>query len=223
MIAVCLLTCDRVEYTRRTLESFARHNPDRSRFVLLHADDASRDGRNAELAGAAGFATLVQHTARAGNLATRIALLEAAAAGGAEWVLVLENDCESVRPFPWPLFDFCRRQKHVYCLRLFGKYKDADKRQPCKTINQWAGLGSPPVIWTKAAGAPEPAEVGIIHWTAQPAVTRTRHVLAIHRDRVRRKLGLTVRVLENVFHHIGLERTNPRGADKPLELGGAAC
>jgi GT2 family glycosyltransferase len=59
-IAVALLTCDRVEYTAKTLETFAQHN-DLDRFVLLHADDGSEDTRNEDLAQSYGFTTVVNH------------------------------------------------------------------------------------------------------------------------------------------------------------------
>ena len=43
-IAVTLLTCGRVDYTRQTLESFSAQHPDaRTAFLLLHADDASAE------------------------------------------------------------------------------------------------------------------------------------------------------------------------------------
>lgn len=202
-VAVCLMTCDRNDYTRRTLESFRAMNPDLSRFVLLHGDDASRDGTNARLAAEAGFQTVVEHRVRCGNLALRHAMIEAAA-HFAPWVLILENDIESVRPFPWPLFDFVSLNKKIYCLRLFGRYKDAAGADPCKVTNQWSR--NRPVQWYTLADAPERAQYGAIHWSAQPSVTRVVSAIALHRKN-QRQLGLTARVLENVMVHIGAERT----------------
>lgn len=218
-IAVCLLTCDRADYTRRTLSSFLVRNPEAAeRFRLLHADDASRSPENLELAAAAGFETVVRHSRRCGNLATRIALIEAAATL-APWIFVLENDCESVRPFPWALFEYISKNKHIYTLRLFGQFKGAGRRDPCKTTNQWTGRR---VRWTPLEGAPEPAEVGLVHWTAQPSVTRARSIVALHKGH--RKLGLTARVTRNVLNHFGDIRTNPGGADRPaFELEPLSC
>lgn len=207
-IAVCLQTCDRPEYTRRTVESFLDLNPNRDRFTLLHADDASVEPANLELAALSGFRTVVQHSARCGNLATRLSLIEAAKQF-APWMLLLENDCESVRPFPWEIFDYVAGLKKVYALRLFGEFKDAAGRQPCKRTHQWKGERA--VKWTPLEGAPEPAEIADIHWSAQPTVTRVKSAIALHR-KGKRELGQTVRVLENVFVHIGEERTRAAGA-----------
>ncbi len=207
-IAVCLMTCDRPEYTRRTLESFLAHNPDRSRFVLLHGDDASRESTNLQLARGAGFDTIVQSSVRVGNLAHRMALI-AAAAKVAPWLLILENDIESVRPFPWDLFDFVARQKHVYTLRLFGKFKDAAGREACKVTHQWKG--EQPIVWSDVPDAPERAQIADIHWSAQPSVTRAKSAIALH-FKQKRELGLTMRVVANVMNHIGAQRTRPAEA-----------
>jgi hypothetical protein len=202
-IAVCLMTCDRDGYTRRTIDSFLEQNPDRSRFVLLHGDDASKDQKNHRLARAAGFRTVVQHQVRCGILATRIAMIQAAA-NFAPWVLVLENDQESIRPFPWELFDFVARNKKIYCLRLFGEFKDAARRDRCKVTHQWKRHRL--VKWYPLEGAPEKSQFGAIHWSAQPTVTRVISAIAIH-CKHKRDVGLTARVLNNVMVHIGEERT----------------
>lgn len=202
-VAVCLMTCDRPAYTRRTVESFLACNVDLSGFTLLHGDDGSVAEDNFRLARAAGFQTVVHHTFRCGTLATRLALIEAAA-HFAPWVLVLENDMESVRTFPWPLFEAVADNQTVYCLRLFGRFKDALGLDPCKVTHQWKH--NRPVKWHVVKGAPEPAEIGAIHWSAQPSVTRVPAALALHR-RGHRDLGLTVRVVNNVMVHIGTERT----------------
>jgi len=211
LIAVCLLTCDRVEYTRVTVESWARFNGGDPRFLLLHADDASVAQTNGELVRSHGFRTVIQHTTRRGNHATRLALLKYAAKR-ADWILVLENDIESIRPFPWPLFDFVRAQPDLSSLRLFGKFKDRDGRDPCLTTHKHAG--HVPVEWRPARHAPEPAQVGRIHWSAQPTVTRSQELLHLHRKGVEPR-GRTVRVKSNVMVHIGVERTQP--------LESAAC
>lgn len=204
-IAVVLLTCGRYAYTRTTLESFTRCNPDRSRFVLLHGDDASEDSELSALVQAHGFRTVVQHDERLGNAALRSALIRHATKC-AEWTLVLENDIQSLRPFPWPLFDFVQQCPDVSCLRLYGAYKDQAKRQPCLTTHKREG--HTPVLWGPCKHAPEPAQIGRIHWSAQPSVTRSQALWTLHR-RGTEPPGLTVRVKQNVMAHIGVERTAP--------------
>lgn len=207
MIAVCLLTCDRVPYTRVTVESWAKFNtPHDERLMLLHGDDASLEPTNGELARTNGFTTVVQHTTRQGNLALRMALMTYAARY-ADWILILENDIESIRAFPWALFEFVRRQKALSSLRLFGKYKDRERLDPCLTTHKRNGHKK--VEWRPARHAPEPAQVGRIHWTPQPTVTRAHELLRLHETGVEPK-GRTVRVKSNVMVHIGVERTISR-------------
>lgn len=204
MIAVCLLTCDRFRYTAVTLSSFARFN-DCGRFVLLHADDASRDSAVPDLAHAYGFRTIAQSTRRLGWLAMRLKLFHAAAAKkGVEWVLFLENDIEWVREFPWALFDFLRAYSQIYCLRLYGAFKDRDLAEPCMLYHK--ADRRKPVKWKPIKRAPEPAQVSHIHWSAQPSVTRLPDLLALHELR-RESPRQTARVVENVTYHIGRQRT----------------
>lgn len=203
MIAVCLQTCDRPDYTARTVESFLAMN-DRERFLLLHADDASADGRNAQIVSRAGFRTVVRMTHRKGIRAVRRKLIAKARQHGAAWVLMLENDIESIRPFPWPLFEFIQHVPTIYCLRLFGEFKDAAGTDRCLTTHKWKD--DAPVTWSPLAGAPEPAEVADIHWTPQPSVTRAEDAHAIHSIKVQPPL-LTARVVANVMGHFGTLRT----------------
>lgn len=205
-IAVCLQTCGRYEYTQRTLETFAAKN-DLSRFELLHGDDAS-DDRLAmrSLVASYGFKTIVQHKTRLGYLPVRTAMI-AKAVRRAPWVLLLENDIESVRPFPWPLFEYVTARSWIYCLRLYGAFKGFAETEPCKTTSQWHG--GAPVSWKALKAAPEPAEMGRIHWSAQPCITRGAELLGIHNGH--RELQLkTARVVDNVMMHIGVERTPGR-------------
>jgi hypothetical protein len=203
VIAICLLTCDRYDYTRRTLFSLSSHN-DLSHFALFHADDASTDSRIAPLVQSYGFRTVVQNTERQGWLTTRTALLRKAAKRH-QWILNLENDIESLRPFPWPLFNFIKGRKDVSSLRLYGRFKDREKRDACLTRDKRTGLE---VQWKPFRHAPEKSQIGAIHWSAQPAVTRSHDVVALHRHGMDLP-GCTVRVKKNVMAHIGVERTTP--------------
>src|ERR1043165_7960935 len=123
-VAVCLQTCERFDYTARTIQTFLAMNHDRSRFDLIHGDDGSTDQRIVALAEASGFDTVMRSASPIGPIPFRAKLMDAARARGASWVLMLENDIESLRPFPWALFDFLQARPDVYCLRLFGAYKD---------------------------------------------------------------------------------------------------
>ncbi len=210
MIAVCLLTCDRLDYTLRTLSSFAEHN-DLSQFALFHADDASNDPRVSVAAQSFGFRTVVQNRERKGWLLTRTALIKAAMKEH-RWILNLENDIESLRPFPWALFHFIRKRRDVSSLRLYGRYKDRRKFDACLTFHKRTRLD---VHWRPLRHAPEMSQIGWIHWSAQPSVTRSSALWNLHRHGEDLE-GLTVRVKKNVMVHIGTERTIPR--PDPVEV-----
>lgn len=204
MIVVCLLTADRLAYTRRTLETFAAHHRTHGFGALLHADDASSDPVVAALPTAYGFTTVAASRTRQGWLPMRMALFSAAARFGASWVLFVENDIEWARPFPWALFNQVASRRDIYCLRLQGAYKDRGGTDPCLAYHK--ADRSTPVAWAPIDGAVEPAEVGRIHWSAQPSVTRLRPLLALHRTGGHIH-ALTARVVDNVTYHIGAERT----------------
>ena len=206
-VAIALLTSDRREYTEVTLRTLAAHN-DLSQFALLHADDASTDPAVPALARAYGFRTVVQSQARQGWLSMRQQLFYAARKY--EWTIVLENDVEWARPFPWALFDFIRtRCPSVYCLRLHGAFKDRARADPSLAFHK--SHREKPVRWKRIKYAPEPAEVGFIHWSGQPSVTRTGELRALHQQGIDSQ-ALTARVVENVTYHIGTLRTVSEGS-----------
>lgn len=206
-VALCLQTCDRFELTERTLATFAAHN-DLKDFRLLHADDASTDPEAMRaLTLSYGFRTVVQTHERLGCTMVRWALISAAARRGADWILLLENDIETLRPFPWPLFEYVTKRKDVYCLRLYGRYKDLARLDPCLQTHKHKQHQT--VQWRPLKGAPEAAQIGDIHWSAQPAVTRAQDLLNHHRYG-KDPDALTVRVKKNVTAHIGAERTPGR-------------
>jgi GT2 family glycosyltransferase len=204
VIAVALLTCDRAEYTARTLKTFAEHN-DLSRFVLLHADDGSEDTRNNDLAQSYGFTTVVDHPKRRGWLVTRTRLLRRAAKR-APWIFNLENDIETVREFPWRLFEYAAKDYSISCVRLYGRWKDRARLDACLTRHKATGE---PVEWRPFRGAPESSQIGRVHWSAQPSVTRSDDLVSHHRISGPPLGGFTVRPKKNVTFHIGLERTPP--------------
>lgn len=202
-IAVCLLTSDRADYTARTVRSFARHNAGDPRMRLFHADDGSRTDENLNLAYAYGFETVVQNSIRRGWRLSRTALF-VHAAKYANWILFLENDIETLRPFPWALFDRVVKTPHVYCLRLYGRFKDQAKTDKCLETHK--RKGHIPVEWQAWRHAPEASQVGQIHWSAQPSVTRAQELINLHRTGFE-PAGYTVRVKKNVMSHFGVRRT----------------
>lgn len=209
-IAITLLTCDRVGYTVRTLETLAAHN-DLSRFVLLHGDDASTDDAGGKLARSMGFQTAVQSRKRVGVCKMTERLFHAAQASGADVVLNLQNDWECLRPIPVETIAELLVDENVYCARLYGAMKSPTGR--CGIHHG----GRDPRRVVEWVPAPVPGwEIGDIHWGHPPAVTRiadaiklTQNVLRESQSRKRsgRITRLTVRPVANVFSHIGRERT----------------
>jgi hypothetical protein len=209
MIPLLLLTSDRYEKTRVTIESLARHGYLDGEFMLLHADDASQDARVPALAAHYGFETVARSEKRAGQQTMRRRLIEAGANTGADWLLLWENDWEAARPFPWPLFNMISDMDDVWALRLFGHIREREgDGWPCATYD--AGRGKEPADWGPLPGTPEPAEIGRIHWCTTAFVGRTgmlRKLAACDtaEDAMRKDLRgqRTVRTLINCGWHLG--------------------
>ena len=211
-VAICLLTCERFHYTKRAVESLVRFN-DLGQFVLLHADDASEDHRNRSFAAMHGFERVDTPDIRQGCTATQRALFAAAAQRGCDWIVNVQNDWESERAIPLDLLHFVDARRDIHCLRLFGAFK---MRPNVPVGDRHKGKSGKPADWRPLDGAPEPAEIGDIHWVYPPAATRTEVLtwlmagVARERD-LRVKSGelstLTARVTENVMWHIGTDRT----------------
>lgn len=211
-IALTFLTCERADYSRRTLETLAEHN-DLSQFILLHGDDGSRDDAGGKLARSMGFHTAIQTTkgSHAGVCSMTARLFRAAEREGATHVLNLQNDWESWRPIPVADIVTIFSDPRVYYMRLFGAMKSRTGRcgihhggrEPRRVV-EWQPYTLPGY------------EVAEIHWGHPPAVTRIKEAIGLtngaQRESVSRKRSgkltdLTVRVVENVFGHIGRERT----------------
>jgi hypothetical protein len=209
--AIVLLTCERTEYTRRTLEALMRYNGLHD-ITRLHGDDASHDRRGRDYAQQAGFTTIdTPRRQRQGVARMTELLMRAAAEAGVDAVLNLQNDWECAQPIPWDDIGTALGDDRVYCVRLYGAYKSHHGR---------AGIhhgGREPrrvVHWIpyRLAGY----EVGDIHWGHPPSVTRIAEALTLtagarteseSRERSGRLTRLTVRPVDNVFWHIGKERT----------------
>lgn len=203
-ISICLLTCDRPEFTEQTLRTLAEHN-DLSRFALLHGDDASTKPHNRKLAKKYGFRNVYQSTIRKGCQTSKRELCKQAKT---PYVLLLENDWESVREFPWDVWDqVCVAD--VYTFRLIGKFKERGKRRV--GVNH-CGRNDAPAGWQDFCAG---AQIGDIHWTSCPSVTRHKELMWLLQERAEsgsmRKSGeiqsRVVRMVDNVFYHIGSDRT----------------
>lgn len=217
MIGVALLTCDRLEYTRRTIATFTEHNAAAlaaGALKLWHCDDASTDPKVRKAAAVAGFAPLIYTEERVGvtEMIRRTARkLEHA---GVEWMLLLENDWESARPVPLEAFGEAVRHYDAWSMRLYGAFKERDNARPAGTRHRGRGGADPK--WHVCGGSSEPFEVGHIHWGNPPAISRVDLVAWLHKKARREKDAIAksgeiknpvARVLENVVYHIGFERT----------------
>jgi hypothetical protein len=196
-VAIGLLTCDRPEYTERTLLSLKQHN-DLSRFVLLHGDDASQDSRNRDMGRLMGFELIHAPTERQGQMASLRALVHAAQKRECDYILVLESDYETVHPFPWDAFAIPGWDH----FRLFGTRKMREgPRAPTSPRN----MGTNELIqWLPVVPGYEFSPAA--HWTPD-GVTRTALLAEhIHLPRVKDVCLAwrppSLRVIENVAWHI---------------------
>ncbi len=209
--AICFLTCDRTEYTLRTLETLALHN-DLSKHILIHGDDASEDQDGPDAARALGFKTLVQSRRnRRGVSGMTERIIAEARLAGVDAVLNLQNDWEFIRPIPFKDAEEFLTERTTYCMRLYGKMKSTTGqcgihhggREP-RTVVQWQPH--------EKVGY----EIGDIHWGHPPAITLIEEAVyltkgawkeSVTRIRSGKITKLTVRPIENVVLHIGKERT----------------
>jgi hypothetical protein len=99
-LAVALLTCDRIKYTRCTVETLLKQN-DTSEWSLFYADDASKDDTR-QYVESRGFEPLVLNDDRQGCSPTTEALVHAIRerCGDDALLLYLQNDFECCRPLP---------------------------------------------------------------------------------------------------------------------------
>jgi hypothetical protein len=201
-----LLSCERFDYTIQTAGSFVAHNP--TGFVLWHCDDASTDPRLRPTVQSFGFRPLVYTRQRVGVTAMIRALSLRLQELGAEWMLLLENDWETVKPFPWSVFD--EVSVDVWCLRLYGRYKARGEKRPVRNYHQGRSKADPG--WQSHGEY----EVGDIHWGNPPSVARVDRVVWLHegvrteKQAIERSGLITdrvARVVDNVVYHIGETHT----------------
>lgn len=136
-LTVALLTCDRFDLTRRTVESLCTHN-DVSAWSLVHADDHSRDERIGEYVRSRGFRTV------AANCGERVGVTKMTAAmfRGIEGpddtpILYLQDDWESVGSVPFGVVRHCLH-RNVGWVRLFyaRHNRSAMRAIPVETVGR---------------------------------------------------------------------------------------
>lgn len=211
MIAVCLLTCGREELSSRTVVSFREHNRGRSDLILLHADAGGPDTlRNRVIALNGGFRTVHAPTERVPQMASFRALLEEAALKGAEFVLWLENDWESVAPIP--TLDELREHAEagIVTFRLFGKRKMREDGPRALAGEHRIGTKDK-IDWQPTAGGKW--EAGLAHWAAGGSIATLAYLESqYHRKRLKDVITArndlpSLRVTENIMWHIGEQTT----------------
>lgn len=209
-LAICLLTADRPELTRATLESFRAHNPDAGHHLLLHADDGSASRDNFLLADRAGFGNVYASAYRKGSPAALACMWDAAVQMGATWILHLENDIEWVGPIP--------TRRDAESIRLYGALKMRDGPRAPAGVHI---MGTKePIDWTPAGDG---WERGVASWGGQPSITLAKPLLdavtAPGVDRLKQvSMALqrldTLRPVENLVWHVGEEATPDHYIDR---------
>lgn len=215
MIAVCLLTCGREELTWRTVKSFLKYNVlggGRTDLALLHADAGGPSpfefGANNDLRYM--FETISCPRDRVPQMTSFRELIGEAAVRGAEFVLWLENDWESVAPIPTLEFLRTTAKEGIITWRLFGVRKGRGDGP-----RAWAGqhrIGTNEKIdWqpSKFSGW----EFGLAHWGAGGTIATLAYLESqLHRPRLKDVITARVelpsaRPTENIMWHIGEETT----------------
>lgn len=203
--AICLLTADRADLTAKTVSTFLDHNPDHD-FILLHADDASRDDENMNIASRGGFETVYRYEAekRLGQIPALCSMWSEAARRGAQWILHLENDQEFVGSVP--------DRRDADQIRLYGEYKAKPGSPRARSGDRIWGSGER-ACWKFDS---EGWERAVIHWGAQPSITRTELLLGavakaakVHDIAANLKRLDTLRPVQNITWHTDPGGTTP--------------
>jgi len=204
---VLLQTCDRSQYTRRTVDAFLRWNGPAD-FHLAVADDASGDTAGLQYATAHGFRPALLNQERAGVTVTLgRAVRRLFSEHGDDLILYLQNDCEFVRTLPLAPVRAAMRTHD--CVRLFGRFKGYG--EPTKDRNGRTGH------WRTLPAAEEMMSTGRARWSDLPSVARLSLILRLtegaRSEREMRRNGGRLRVAcleRNVVYHFGEQRT-PNG------------
>ena len=204
ILAVCLLTADRPEYTADTVLSYM-NNTEEPGHLRFHADDGSERRDNIQIAAAGDFETVYATTERRGPVSALRVMWTRAAAAGATHILHLENDIELVAPLP---------RFNAESVRLYGERKARSgprqmvgphrmgTKDPIEWREEFSDLRGN--IWSR----------GRAHWGGMPSITRTELLLrAITCAETFKDISLTLNSMDtlrprnNLAWHIGDDRT----------------
>lgn len=211
MIAVCLLTCGREDLSSRTVVSFREHNRGRPDLILLHADAGGADPiRSRVIAINGAFRTVHSPAERVPQMTSYRHLIEEAAIAGAEFLLWLENDWESVAPIP--TLDELRKygDAGAVCFRMYGKRKMRGDGPRAMAGEHRIGTDVK-IDWLPTA---DPKwEAGLAHWGGGGCIATLTHLESqYHRKRLKDVITAkndlpSLRMTENVLWHIGEQTT----------------
>lgn len=221
-VAVAFQTCERYDYTEETVQSFIRLNGQRD-YELYYGDDASTDPEIHALMKRNGVAPAIVNRERKGCGTTcRLMLKEVARLSGADYLMLVQNDCRSEVRLPIELVQRVFEMNDVGIFRLFGHWKDGPV-QKRKTWDCHLGKeGKPKVRWSPFKIWKTSLEVGCIHWMYLPSIIKTEFALSwqtnafTEREMYQRQIKLNPEVLtvrprkRNFLSHMG-----PREARTP--------
>ena len=223
-IALALLTCDRFDYTKRTVESFFKHHTSAD-FELFCGDDASQDHRVVPFVKDHGFNVIVQNKERKGCTPTTALLVHAVTSqvGGDALIWYIQNDIDFVRALPKAVVDYVFLNGDLGCLRTYGAWKDYIQRANGRYRTQPGRQ----VQWIKKTILDEEIEFGRINMGLQPVIVRADLFSSVVTDAlcendVNRNWAkfdpLVGRFVTNVTYHFGKMQT-PNGMFYPTHQG----
>lgn len=170
-IVVLFHTCDRYEYTKRTVKSFFEHNS-HDYYDPWYCDDGSEPPIRQsiqKLMAAHGVRPIVQNPSRSGIGKTMHAAIHALDAKlNPRLLLYIQNDCETMRPIPYDLVQRVFALKYVGIFRMFGQYKGENRKWRAGKIHYGSPLREK-VKWRPVGFSN--LEVGRIHWCHMPTIT----------------------------------------------------
>jgi len=224
-ISVALLTCDRPDYTKRTIESFFKLNQHQlDRFNFYYADDASTTDENVRIADGYSFTQLIKNKKREGCSQTTAKLMSSVANEDfAPLILYLQNDMESVRPVPiTALLMLLHDYPELGGVRLYGDFKTTSPYNATPIGTRHIGVaGKPTIYWQDITPCPmtEQFQYAYAHLALQPFVIKRELVPQVFKipkkskdiNQAYAETGkMTGRTLSNVFSHFGHTKT-PEG------------
>jgi len=221
-LAVGVLTCNRFEYTLKTVKSFTDlHWTDLKEyggtFEMYYLDDASTDQKVCDLMDSWEITPIAKHKRMKGCSPSTDELLNGIHdRTDAPYTLYLQNDFECVDILPMKDIDnLFKKNPDIAAVRLFHDFKDEAHKVPVSKVNL-TDQTHPSAIWTPCTPY---FEVASIHWGLNPIIMRTELIPKVYKgikkeaDTFPRQGALNMkcaRTLKNYFYHIGAKKT-PNG------------